>query len=106
MSSGEVHHWYNRAAWRHRQQHQLRVQPLCEICLKEGRLTPATVADHVEPHRGDYMKFRLGRLQSLCASCHSSTKAIIEKRGYDVAIGLDGMPLDPRHPCYQKQPSS
>jgi hypothetical protein len=56
---------------------------------------------HVEPHKGDYNKFVLGKLQSLCATCHSSTKAIVEKRGYDTAIGADGMPLDPRHPVYR-----
>jgi 5-methylcytosine-specific restriction protein A len=101
MSTGDVHRWYNRAAWRKRQAHQLRLKPLCEQCEREGRLTPATVVDHVEPHKGDYNKFRLGRLQSLCQSCHSSTKAIIEKRGYDPAIGVDGWPIDPRHPVYK-----
>jgi 5-methylcytosine-specific restriction enzyme A len=70
------------------------------MCLKEGRTTPATCVDHVEPHKGDYNKFVLGKLQSLCATCHSSTKAIVEKRGYDTAIGADGMPLDPRHPVF------
>jgi len=66
-----------------------------------GRIVPATCVDHIEPHRGDYTKFRLGQLQSLCASCHNSTKKIIERRGYDPAIGADGMPLDPRHPIYR-----
>jgi len=43
----------------------------------------------------------LGALQSLCAHCHSSTKAIVEKRGHDPAIGADGWPIDPRHPIYR-----
>src|SRR5215831_4332480 len=72
-----------------------------QLCLAAGRLTTATCIDHVEPHRDDYTKFRLGRLERLCARCHSSTKAVIEQRGYDVAIGADGMPLDPKHPVYQ-----
>jgi len=101
-SESKWHGWYNRANWRKRQQHQLRVQPLCEMCLREGRLTPATCVDHIEPHRGDYTKFRLGQLQSLCASCHNSTKKIIEQRGYDTAIGADGWPLDRRHPVYRQ----
>jgi len=29
------------------------------------------------------------------------TKDIIEQRGYDPAIGVDGMPLDQRHPIYR-----
>jgi 5-methylcytosine-specific restriction enzyme A len=70
--------------------------------LKEGRVVAAEVADHVEPHHNDINKFMLGKLQSLCASCHSSTKAVIERRGYDPAIGVDGMPLDRRHPVYRQ----
>jgi hypothetical protein len=99
--STETHRWYNRAAWRKRQRHQLMIEPLCRQCAKEGRITAATVVDHCVPHKGDYNSFRTGAVQSLCASCHSSTKAIIEKRGYDTAIGADGMPIDPKHPCYQ-----
>jgi hypothetical protein len=41
-----------------------------------------------------------GALQSLCAHCHSSRKQSIERRGYDTAVGIDGWPIDPRHPCY------
>jgi 5-methylcytosine-specific restriction protein A len=31
--------------------------PLCAECDRAGRLTPATVVDHVVPHRGDVAKF-------------------------------------------------
>ena len=93
--------FYGRAAWRKRQQHQLRVQPLCEMCLAEGRVTAAQCVDHVTPHKGDWNSFRLGALQSLCFACHNSVKKLIENRGYDPAIGVDGMPLDPRHPIYR-----
>jgi hypothetical protein len=50
------------------------------MCEKAGRLTPATVADHIERHNGDYDRFWHGRLQSLCASCHSSEKQRQEVR--------------------------
>src|SRR5262249_12406729 len=40
-----------------------------------GRVTPATVADHIESHRGDFNAFRLGQLRSLCADCHNSLDA-------------------------------
>jgi 5-methylcytosine-specific restriction enzyme A len=79
----------------------LQIEPLCVMCQREGRLTPATVVDHVERHEGDVAKFMLGKLQSLCAHCHSSAKALIEQRGFDPAIGVDGRPLDPRHPIYR-----
>jgi hypothetical protein len=59
--------WYRRMSWCRRCRDQLRLMRLCEQCEREGRLTPATCVDHVEPHEGDYNKFRLGALQSLCA---------------------------------------
>ena len=95
------HGWYNRTNWYRRRAHQLQVEPLCRLCAKEGPLTPATVVGHVVPHKGDYNLFRLGQLQSLCSTCHNSTKKIIETRGFDPTIGVDGWPLDPRHPVYR-----
>lgn len=59
---------------------------------------PATVADHVEPHRGDPLKFWYGDLQSLCDECHSSAKQREEAEGFSREIGGDGWPVDPRHP--------
>jgi hypothetical protein len=47
---------------------QLRAQP--RQVLPKGKITPATVADHIERHKGDSMRFVIGRLQSLCAQCH------------------------------------
>jgi hypothetical protein len=60
---------------------------------------PAVVADHVEPHHGDSIRFYLGKLQSLCRRCHD-LKTAGEKRGYSTEVGIDGMPVDPRHPCF------
>ena len=72
------------------------------MCKSEGRLTAASAADHVIPHRGDINSFWLGELQSLCTFHHNSTKKIIEQRGYAPAIGADGWPLDRRHPVYRQ----
>lgn len=66
--------------------------PLCEFCNKQGRVTPATIADHVEPHRGDVEKFWQGKLQGLCGPCHSSTKQMMENDRV-MAFGSDGWPL-------------
>jgi HNH endonuclease len=60
------HHLYCTTMWRKRAKHQLRSQPLCEMCLKDGRINAATIADHIEPHKGDEQKFFFGELQSLC----------------------------------------
>lgn len=88
------------AAWRKRRDQQLQREPACRFCRQfDGRLVPATVADHVTPHRGDPVLFR-GPLQSLCASCHSSRKQQIEASASGLMRGCDarGVPVDPCHP--------
>src|SRR5215831_12072344 len=82
---GQWGHLYGKR-WRKRARHQLQVEPLCRGCKSEGRLTAASVVDHVVPHRGDINSFWLYELQSLCTFHHNSTKKIIEQRGYDTAI--------------------
>jgi hypothetical protein len=52
--------WYSLQRWRKRAKHQLRLEPLCRICLEHGLVSPATIADHIEPHGGDWNKFLLG----------------------------------------------
>lgn len=89
--------WYTLQRWRRRARQQLRVEPLCDDCLKRGFVVPATVAHHVEPHRGDWNKFRLGKLASLCKPCHDR-KWADHHHGFGVAVDDDGLPLDPRHP--------
>lgn len=97
--------WYGRQFWRERAKRQLRDHPLCRLCLEhKGVVVPATIADHIEPHRGDYYRFKWGKLQSLCQWCHDSSKRTIELRGYSLEIGVDGWPVDPRHPAYGGKP--
>ena len=94
--------WYTLQRWRRRAKHQLRLEPLCALCLKRGLVTPATIADHDPPHRGNWNAFRLGPLQSLCADCHNK-KWADDFHGYSSAIGDDGFPIDPRHPFNQRR---
>jgi hypothetical protein len=95
-------HWYGKNRWRRRAKLQLTLEPLCAGCARHGVVAPATVADHIEPHRGDELKFWFGKLQSLCAACHDGNKQQVERRGYSCAIGPDGWPLDSHHPVYAK----
>jgi 5-methylcytosine-specific restriction protein A len=46
--------------------------PVMSGCYDEQRVTAATEVDHVEPHRGDQVKFwdRAGNWQALCGACH------------------------------------
>jgi len=66
-----------------------------------GLVTAAEICDHVEPHHGDVNKFWLGPFQSLCKRCHDSTKRFVEMRGFRPDIGIDGRPIDSRHPVYR-----
>lgn len=72
--------WYRTASWLAIAAAQLRAEPLCRFCKAKGRITAATVCDHVERHNGDPVKFWNGPFQSLCASCHSGEKQRMEAR--------------------------
>ena len=92
---GAPRSWYQIQKWRRRRLLQLRIEPLCAFCLRRGLAVPATIADHIEPHRGDPIAFYTGRLQSLCKSCHDSEKKYIENRGHErETIGVDGWPIE------------
>jgi len=98
----EVDDWYLKAWWLRQRKHQLAKDPICAMCWADRQMiTPATEVDHIEPHKGDYNKFRLGKLQSLCARHHQGSKKREEIRGYSNAVGLDGVPIDSRHPIFR-----
>jgi 5-methylcytosine-specific restriction protein A len=87
--------WYQLQRWRNQAKYQLQLQPFCRFCLRNGRATFATIADHIEPHHGDWNLFWLGALQSLCAQCHNSSKRLLEHGKTPITIGPDGWPLEP-----------
>jgi hypothetical protein len=74
---------YGTARWRRTAEQQLTVEPLCATCLAAGRITPATVCDHVEPASKLTLEgFFAGPFQSLCDQapwrCHSRVKQMEE----------------------------
>lgn len=72
--------------WRQARAAFLSEFPLCRECEKAGRLTAATVVDHVVPHKGSESLFwSRGNWQSLCASCHS-VKTATEDGGFGNAV--------------------
>jgi 5-methylcytosine-specific restriction endonuclease McrA len=100
----EADRWYGLLRWKKRRRMQLKMHPLCRMCLEQQHLvTPADCVDHVIPHGGDRYLFEYGELQSLCSPCHDSIKRTVEYRGYDPSIGVDGWPIDPLHPAYTKR---
>lgn len=103
---GGSNRWYHWAAWKGingRRLTQLRAEPLCRFCKAMGRITEASVADHINPHRGDHDLFWKGELQSLCATHHNVTKQQIEERGYHSMCDENGWPLDPNHPANRRR---
>ncbi len=70
------YHMYKTSRWQQLRTNQLHNEPLCAVCKQENRLTPATVADHITPHKGDYRLFHnASNLQSLCKQCHDRKTA-------------------------------
>ena len=57
--------------WRKRSKLFLKARPLCESCLEQNELTPATVVDHIIPHRGEpALMWSESNWQPLCKRCH------------------------------------
>lgn len=57
--------------WQKIRARYLKENPLCVICYTKKIITPATVVDHIDPHKGDVIKFwDEDNYQSLCKSCH------------------------------------
>lgn len=61
--------------WRKARERFLSERPLCVMCQSENRIEPATVVDHITPHRGDEALFwDESNWQSLCKRHHDSDK--------------------------------
>lgn len=72
--------WYRTPRWRELRAFILRRDPSCRMCLHEGRITPACVADHLVEHEGDQVLFwDTLNIWGLCKTCHNSAKQRIEK---------------------------
>jgi 5-methylcytosine-specific restriction protein A len=64
------------ARWRRARAAFLAQHPLCAACRAQGRMVPATVVDHVVPHRGDQKLFWDERNWApACKSCHDAKTA-------------------------------
>lgn len=62
--------------WRSARVDYLRRNSLCVICKMNRRMTPATVVDHIKPHRGDMKLFwNVDNWQSLCTFHHNAKTA-------------------------------
>lgn len=72
---------YNTALWQRLRLIQLSKQPLCQACMGRGKVTQATVVDHVFPWGQIGVEAFVANLfQSLCPECHS-VKTGLEQQG-------------------------
>jgi 5-methylcytosine-specific restriction protein A len=98
---------YNTQRWQRLRRRKLQEHPLCEACLRVGRIEPATAVDHrLAIAAGGDQYPPLADLASLCARCHNA-KTRAEQLGETNWLykGCDafGYPLDPNHPWYGKR---
>ncbi len=75
--------------WQKARERFLSANPLCCYCERTGRVTPATIVDHIAPHQGDQELFwDESNWQPLCKPCHDSIKAREEGRGAKQSLGI------------------
>lgn len=87
-------HLYKSAAWERLRGTKLTEEPFCRFCTRKGLKIPADVVDHIKEHKGDTALFHdYDNLQSLCFSCHNSTKQRLEKGHIAIEYGPNGFPL-------------
>ena len=69
--------------------------PLCVRCAQLGKTTPATVVDHITPHKGDeFLFYDRANLQALCKACHDGWKQRQEIGALERhEFGADGFPV-------------
>ena len=59
------------AAWRRLRAQVLKAKPLCELCLAEGKVTPATVGDHIVSVKvAPHLRLVASNVRALCKPHH------------------------------------
>jgi 5-methylcytosine-specific restriction protein A len=76
---------------------------ICQQCLREDRVTPATLTHHINEWRENSTEidFWRGPFEALCHACHEVLHGRGRPREYVRDIDEFGWPVDPLHPVYQ-----
>lgn len=64
--------FYTSEPWRNLRRMKLNRNPLCEYCEEQGKLTKATVVDHIRRINAGGAPLAMSNLKSSCSSCHNS----------------------------------
>ena len=70
----------------------LREEPLCRICVAKGRVTPATIADHVKPISQGGAIHDINNLQPVCFDCHNDKTLRDQGKRVRARISPSGWP--------------
>ena len=70
--------FYSHSIWPKIRKFQLAKEPLCRLCADQGRMTVATVCDHIDPDWEGWNGFIKGPFQSLCRQCHDDKTACVD----------------------------
>ena len=80
---------YTGRRWRNARVRYLTRNPLCAICQQGGKVTIATVVDHIQPHKGnERLLCDEGNWQPLCKPCH-------DVKSFRHDTGFGGLQLTP-----------
>lgn len=102
---------YNTKAWRALRRAKLSACPVCEMCERRGVSRLAEAVDHIVAiNKGGDAFPALDQLMSLCAECHNSKTARMDRgnsKGSSRFKGCDanGDPLDPDDEWFDPRPS-
>lgn len=71
---------YQNSTWRKERDLYLKEHPICEECLKKGKVTPAQDIHHIKsPFKGGEVNYTLlldwNNLMALCKDCHGNIHA-------------------------------
>lgn len=72
--------FYDTPQWRATRKMVLEEEPLCRMCMKEGKITAAQMVDHIKPRSKGGADFERSNLQPLCNKCHAKKTAKGERR--------------------------
>lgn len=72
----------------------LRQEPLCRMCKAKGRITAATIADHIVPLAKGGPRHTLDGLQPVCGPCHQDKSNADKGHRVKRRISLTGWPED------------
>jgi 5-methylcytosine-specific restriction endonuclease McrA len=107
MASNTPKPWaklYATSRWERRSRLNLKMHKhLCQECLRNGKVEPATLSHHVHEYRESFseLEFWYGELTALCAGCHAKAHGYNQaQREFETDIDVSGWPSDPRHPVY------